>query len=121
MTQTQEVTDVEVKDVKKSKLKGPEALTEPMTIRVDADLKRQIELVADQDGSTPSEFCREILEKSLSGNPDRQRAAVLRSLGITKVQVVALKEHLHLPIFRRGRFARAIAAIEDLEGFLKEA
>jgi len=120
MAQSQEITDPEGKEVKKSKIKVPEGQMEPMTIKVDPDLKRQIELVADQDGSTPSEFCREILEKSLSGNPNRQRAALLRSLAITREQLSgAAKDEPRGP-FKRKPFTSAIAAIEELEDFLKE-
>ena len=120
VVETQEVS--EVKDVKKPKNRVPEGQMEPMTIKVASDLKDHIQAVAEQDGKTPSEVSREILEKSLSAAPDRQRAALLRSLGITKAQLQAVSKHEQdLPWFKRRPFTKAIDAIADLEEFLEEA
>jgi len=122
MAETHERTDPEAKDVKKSKAKVPEGPMEIMTIRVDGDLKDQLQSVAAQDGKTPSEVSREILEKSLSAAPDRQRAALLRSLAITKAQLEAVSKHEQdLPWFKRRPFTKVIGAIVDLEEFLQEA
>jgi len=121
MLQTQEISDTEAKDMKKAKVKVADAPMEPMTIKVDGALKDYIAAVADQDGKTPSEVAREILEKSLSGNPDRRRAALLRSLAVTKAQIeAASKREESFPWFRQRRFSKAISAIADLEDFLKE-
>jgi len=116
MIETQELTDAEAKEVKKSKVKVSEAPMEPMTIKVDAGLKDIVQTVADQEGKTPSELCREILDKSLTGNPGRRRAGLLRSLAITKEQLnAALKDEDSLPWFKARPCTRAIKAIEELE------
>lgn len=116
MVQTDEITNPEAKEVRKAKAKGSDSSMEVLSMKVDADLKEQVEAVAEQDGKTPSEVCREILEKSFSGNPDRRRAGLLRSLGITKEQLkAASKDEDSLPWFKGKPFTKVIKAIEELE------
>lgn len=129
MVQTQEITDAEVKDVKKVKGKVTEGPMEPLTIKVDPDLKDVLQVVAEKEGKTPSEVCREILEKSLSGNPDRQRATLLRSLAITKQQLsgfIELEKAKGKTWFQAGSRLKydagdAVKAIDRLEKELAEA
>ena len=121
MTQTQKVADVEANDVKKSKGKPSDGPMELLSVKVDGDLKEQVQRIADQDGKTASEVAREILEKHLSGTPDRQRATLLRSLGITKAEVHAWLNAKEKNIFRDAVFHRLTSAIEQVEDRLKEA
>ena len=119
MVQTREANDVEGNDVKKSKGKPSDGWMEALTVKVDPDLKEQVQSVAEQDGKTPSEVCREILEKALSGNPDRQRSALLRSLAITKSQMETWLSLQKPNLFGNAKFHRLIGAIERVESALK--
>lgn len=80
---------VEIEMSKKRKTEKSEA-AQPTTLRITDELKERIEQLADQEGRTFSEVCRELMEKAVAdGNPSLQRGALLQSVLRTTVQFEA--------------------------------
>lgn len=59
---------------------------EPTAIRLPEDLREKVDSIAQDEGKTFGEICRELIEDGVKSNPDRQRQVLLRSVAITTAQ-----------------------------------
>jgi hypothetical protein len=72
---------------KKTSPQWEDRLGSPIAIRLPEELRANVEEIADAEGRTVSELCRELLEDALGDNPSRARRVLLRSLVISQRQV----------------------------------
>lgn len=113
----------------KNKLVSPSDPLNPVTFRLGEDLRAAVELEAEERGITLGEVCRELVQEGMKDSPKRHQSELLRSLAITRQQLVQFaeaeksqeKSWWDSGARYEGDARDIVEAIEGLERRLKEA
>lgn len=94
---------------------GKEPLGSPIAIRLGDELRGEIEEIADSEGRTVGDVCRELIEDAMGDNPNRARRTLIRSLAIAQRQV---EQAARSAVFKREDAQRLL---KSLVGGIKSA